>query len=171
MNKFAGTLKEIIDHAFVKLRRQKESSWLYKEDLDKWSNQEILGHLIDSAHHNMIRFSDAPLKDDLIFQGYDQDKWVEINRYQSREIGELIDLWYQSNAEISEVISAIPDEVLFNNSNDHNFHLIAMKRVEEGASCNLAYLVWDYIHHLEHHLGQILKGYQPHLPDYQSFLN
>jgi len=39
----------------------------------KWSQKEIIGHLIDSASNNHGRFVRAQLQDDLIFAGYDQD--------------------------------------------------------------------------------------------------
>ena len=42
----------------------------------KWSPREIVGHLIDSASNNHRRFVVGRWQDDLIFDGYAQDDWV-----------------------------------------------------------------------------------------------
>ena len=48
---------------------------------DKWSPNQVIGHLIDSASDNDQRFVRANFVEDLIFPGYDQEKWVELGRY------------------------------------------------------------------------------------------
>jgi hypothetical protein len=42
---------------------------------EKWSAKEIVGHLIDSAANNHRRFILAQGRDDLLFEGYDQEHW------------------------------------------------------------------------------------------------
>ncbi|QMU30805.1 hypothetical protein [Adhaeribacter radiodurans] len=56
---------------------------------DKWSRQEILGHLIELAANNHQRFVRAPIEDTpSIF--YHQDEWVNIQAYQKENRGILI---------------------------------------------------------------------------------
>ena len=59
----------------------------------KWSPQEIIGHLVDSASNNHGRFVRAQLHDDLIFPGYDQEAWVRMQDYVSSDWVALIALW------------------------------------------------------------------------------
>lgn len=46
-----------------------------------WSAKQIVGHLIDSASNNHGRFVRAQGRDDLAFEGYDGDQWVDAQRY------------------------------------------------------------------------------------------
>ena len=60
----------------------------------KWSRQEILGHLIDSAINNLKRFTDAQVsKGPYQLQPYDQNALVGINQYQSLSLTHLLTLW------------------------------------------------------------------------------
>src|SRR4030095_3633389 len=58
-----------------------------------WSAKQVLGHLIDSAANNHARFVEAQLKDDLVFEGYDQEEWVLAQKYDQESWGALVDLW------------------------------------------------------------------------------
>ena len=46
-----------------------------------WSRQEVLGHLIDSACNNHRRFVIGQAIDDLVFEGYEHERWVAAQRY------------------------------------------------------------------------------------------
>ena len=50
-----------------------------------WSHKQELGHLIDSAANNHIRFVLASIDGEFRGQGYAQDKWVEAHGYQDLE--------------------------------------------------------------------------------------
>jgi len=78
----------------------------------EWSAKEILGHLIDSAANNHRRFVEAQWRDDLEFPGYDQERWVAIQRYRQRPWAELIGLWKAYNLHLAHVVSSIPQETL-----------------------------------------------------------
>ena len=56
-----------------------------KNQSDKWSRKEIVGHLIDSANVNYNRFIRALYKNDLIFETYPQDEWVVLQDYNNRD--------------------------------------------------------------------------------------
>ncbi|MCB0841112.1 MAG: DinB family protein, partial [Bacteroidetes bacterium] len=67
----------------------------------KWSSKEILGHLIDSAANNHRRFVQAAYQDDFVFDGYDQDKWVAVQRYNEVPWIFLLDLWKSYNLHLA----------------------------------------------------------------------
>ena len=96
MNEFLQEQKELIEEYFQRLNQISESDAAIKLN-DKWSKKEIIGHLIDSASVNHERFIRAQFKDDLVFPGYNQDKWVEVQNYQNANWGSLIELWKNFN--------------------------------------------------------------------------
>ena len=122
---------------------------------DKWSKKEILGHLIDSASNNHKRFVLAQYKDNLIFDGYEQEKWVEAQNYNEADWEFMINLWLALNGHIVHIMRSTPFEVLTRKHKNHNLHQIAWKTVPENEETTLEYFYQDYIGHLRHHLNQI----------------
>ena len=167
MHHFPTILREGIQSAESLIRGVPTSDFEYKASPEKWSKKEILGHLIDSAYNNHQRFLRAGTQDTLIFRGYDQVNWVVQNRYQQREKEEVLATWIQINRHLAFLIEGIPEEKLLRKTTDHNFHQICSNLREEGEPCTLAYLIWDYLYHLEHHLTQITEGaYSRMLPPF-----
>ncbi|AEW03273.1 hypothetical protein A4D02_04475 [Niastella koreensis] len=79
----------------------------------KWSKQEILGHLIDSAINNLKRFTDTQyFPQPYTVIRYQQDDLVIINRYQQLPLEYLLQLWSILNKQIVNIISTIPAEKL-----------------------------------------------------------
>ncbi len=125
---------------------------------DRWSPKEILGHLIDSAVNNHRRIVLAQLKDDLVFDGYDQEGWVSVQGYNECSWSDLIEFWYAYNRRLLDVISRIPSEKLNASRTEHSLNRIAMKRVPADQPATLAYLIQDYFDHMVRHMGQIKQG-------------
>jgi hypothetical protein len=123
----------------------------------KWSKKEILGHLIDSATNNHRRFVLAQFADDLIFDGYEQDKWVEVQNYNEADWELLISIWITLNSHIVHIMRNTPLEVLTKKRKNHNLHKIAWQAVPETEETTLEYFYQDYIDHLKHHLNQIIQ--------------
>ena len=123
----------------------------------KWSPQEIIGHLVDSASNNHGRFIRAQLNDDLVFPGYDQAKWVSLQQYSATEWPELIALWRTFNAHIAHLVERIPPDVASRPRSRRNLDEIAWKTVPREQPVTLEYFVCDYVAHLKHHLAQIPK--------------
>jgi hypothetical protein len=122
-----------------------QEALLQKPGPDKWSKQEILGHLIDSAINNLKRFIDAqylPRPYQII--RYQQDDAVAINRYQQLPTAHLLQLWSLLNQQIVFVVSNIPNEKL-------SYVVI----IPSGESRTLEWLVIDYVEHMEHHFKQL----------------
>jgi hypothetical protein len=121
---------------------------------DKWSCKEVIGHLIDSASNNHGRFVRAQLKDELVFEGYDQDAWMRVQRYQERAWPELVSLWRDLNLQVAHVMQTMPAHERLRTRARHNLHEIAWKTVPASEPTTLEYFLRDYVGHLEHHLRQ-----------------
>ncbi|MEM7314686.1 MAG: DinB family protein, partial [Planctomycetota bacterium] len=128
---------------------------------DKWAKIEILGHLIDSSINNHRRFIVAISKDDLVFEGYDQELWAEVQSYLGLDWSWLVEHWLRCNQHLANLLGRIPGEALTRQRQPHCLHKMAWKRVPEDVPTTLQYLIQDYLGHLEHHLRQILPEYEP----------
>ena len=124
----------------------------------RWSAQEIVGHLIDSATNNHRRFVLAMQQDDLVFPGYAQDAWVALQHYQEAPWTELVTLWRELNRHLARVMDATGEEQRTRKRHRHNLHQLALNPIPEGEPATLEYFMQDYIDHIEHHLRQVLPG-------------
>ena len=110
----------------------------------KWSNKEILGHLIDSAANNHQRFVRLQLNPRIEIPGYDGDDWVRVQSYQDRPWAELVQLWVAYNTQLAWVIRHVDPAAL-----RHVWHTL------DGKDLDLEFLMRDYVVHLRHHLEQM----------------
>lgn len=111
----------------------------------KWSPQEIMGHLVDSAINNLRRFTEIQfLPQPFTVVGYKQDELVKVNNYQQLPAEHILTLWQQLNRQIIYVIENIPAEKL-------SIPVIIPPARKE----TLEWLISDYVDHMEHHLRQI----------------
>jgi len=110
----------------------------------KWSKREILGHLIDSARYNLMRFTEIPDCESVFeIKSYKQDDLVKRNKYQHQNDHDLLTMWQILNHQIIIVLS--------NLSEDEWNRTIKMKNEIQ----TLKGLAEDYVHHTEHHIQQI----------------
>jgi hypothetical protein len=109
-----------------------------------WSRKEELGHLIDSATNNHIRFVLATVDGEYRGSGYTQDNWVEAHGYRDLVWSDLIDLWYSYNALVAHLVERIPEE-----------HMKNQCSIGTG-QVTLRFLIEDYVLHMQHHLDHIL---------------
>ena len=124
----------------------KENDSGVKSSKAEWSKKEILGHLIDSAANNHQRFVRAVYQAADQFPAYDQNRWVEVQRYNDASWKSLFGLWVAYNNHLSHVIENIPAEA-------ESFPC----SIGEGKAAPLNFVVKDYLRHLHHHLGDILN--------------
>jgi len=116
----------------------------FAKPLSKWSRQEVLGHLIDSAKVNTERFVRGQIENNpQIF--YDQDDWVAVQDYQHHDKEHLIVLWESLNRHLVHVATHISEK---------DMERTCMMR--NGQSLTLQFLIEDYLNHLQHHIGQII---------------
>jgi hypothetical protein len=156
MDQWLEDFKATIDTAAPRLREISEAQSEQPRAEEHWSAKQIIGHLIDSAANNHARFVVAQIKDDLVFAGYDQNSWVEIQHYQQSPWAQLVDLWRAYNLHLLHVMVATPAEKLNNRCTQHSLQTIAFETVKESEPATLGYLMQDYVVHLKHHLAQIL---------------
>jgi len=126
---------------------------------DKWSPKQILGHLIDSATNNHARFVKAQMKEDLVFEGYAQVAWVDLQNYAQKDWSALVSFWHHYNLHLCHLISNISEENWSKKREKHSLDTMAWKTRSADEVVTLGYFVLDYIGHLEHHIRQILPDY------------
>ena len=145
MKEIATHLNEIVNASSEQMKKLSAQDWEFRKAPEKWSRKEILGHMIDSAANNHQRFVRAQYGDKTPIS-YDGNKWVSVEKHHDAPTGNLIGLWAFYNLHLAHIISNIPKEkynVLFN--------------ADAAEPKTLEWLVQDYIHHLVHHLKQILS--------------
>lgn len=152
----AQRLRAVLIIAEPALRRITDADSAVHPGPGKWSPRQIIGHLIDSASNNHQRFVRAAGMPDLVFPGYDQDEWVELQRYQDGPWNELLDLWVTFNRHIARVMAAVPETVRVKVHTRHNLDQVAFQPEQAAATPTLEWFMLDYVAHLEHHLRQVL---------------
>ena len=121
-----------------------ENEFRNKPKPEKWSKQEILGHLIDSAANNHQRFIRIQFeKDPRII--YEQDECVKHNHYNDLDKDHVIRFWTLYNTHILEVIKRVPDS-----------NLLRTSYTNGPEKLTLGWLINDYLVHLEYHMKQIV---------------
>jgi hypothetical protein len=156
-HKLAERLNDTIEKYFLRLLEADEDHMEFVPPDGSWSCKEIIGHLVDSAANNHQRLVRGPLKEDMIFESYDQDEWVKRQNYHDRTWNGVLNLWYQYNRHLIHVISNIPNEVLRHRYKEHNLDQIAFRPFPKKKYATLAWLIEDYIEHMEHHLLRMLE--------------
>ncbi len=109
-----------------------------------WSRKQELGHLIDSAANNHMRFTLAAIDGEFRGQGYAQDKWVEAHGYEDMDWRTLVDLWFHYNVLLAHLVGRIPDKHLNN------------RCVIGWGVVSLQFVIEDYVLHMQHHLDHVL---------------
>jgi len=131
----------------IKLEQFSSEELLMRPAPGKWSKQEILGHLIDSAINNLKRFTEIQfLPQPYTVISYQQNELVIVNDYQNLPLQHLLDLWQVLNRQIVFVVKVIPDDKL-NYPVDPQYESKEMK--------TLGWIIGDYVAHIEHHFTQI----------------
>ncbi|KAF2337122.1 DinB family protein [Flavobacterium daemonense] len=111
----------------------------------KWSKKEILGHLVDSAIHNLVRFTEINyLEKPYHHRPYSQMELVNLNQYQIIPIAELTQLWFALNKQIVRIMKSVDHKAL-------DYKII----LADESEIDLRFLMTDYVEHLEHHINQI----------------
>ena len=145
MKDVARQIRSLISTVEPQLSRMNHHEMGVKPDPHKWSKKEILGHLIDSAANNHQRFVRAVNKIAGQFPTYDQDEWVRIQQYNEMPWSFLVTLWSAYNSLLSHIIEHIPESAGSSPCN-----------IGKEEPVTLEFVVKDYLHHLQHHLQDIL---------------
>lgn len=149
MQKIAAELQQIIDDFTTKFSVIPDKDFAKKLLPHKWSNKEVLGHLIDSADNNFRRFIVGQYEPSPPHIVYDQNFWVNVNSYNLSKKEDLIVLWRLMNERICTVLKTMPEQ-------NHSKTCDTGKDSEQLLS--LHFLAEDYVKHLKHHVNQIIPG-------------
>ena len=142
----ALALESAIDREIASLRQITEPESAAKPTPGAWSKKEELGHLIDSAANNHVRFVRATIEPEFRGPGYQQDEWVRLHGYQGMAWTDIVDFWRHYNDFLMGVVRRIPEE-----------KLLTPCVVGESAPVTLKFLIEDYVLHMQHHLDHILE--------------
>ena len=154
---FIDDFLRLIDEAAARMLVIEDEEASRPRAAGKWSRKEIVGHLIDSALNNHARFVRAMLESDLVFDGYDQDGWVRVQRYGEQGWPALVRAWRAYNRQIAEIMRSTPGSELTRSRQPHNLHEIAFQPLPADSVATLRYLMEDYVAHLQHHVRQVLE--------------
>ncbi|RZJ67310.1 MAG: DinB family protein [Flavobacterium sp.] len=149
MEKVVSRIEELLKKGTQVFMNLSDEQLEVKPSPEKWSKKEILGHLVDSAIHNLVRFTEAqysaqPYK----HRTYDQNELVLINDYQHKESEDLLVLWLAINRQIVSIISSASERIL----------RIPIQ-FTDGTTADMRFLMTDYADHLEHHLRQLDRNH------------
>ncbi|MBS0031336.1 DinB family protein [Chitinophaga sp. 22321] len=129
------------------VRRIPDFDFTFKRAPGKWSKKEILGHLVDSASNNHQRFVRGRVEN-VPTIAYDGDAWVSVQQYQEQDRELILQLWETYNRHIAAIVKVISDD-----------DLLKCCKYGDGTVLPLQFLIEDYLHHMEHHLKQIVGAY------------
>ena len=111
----------------------------------KWSAKEELGHLIDSAANNHLRFVNAAIGPEFRGAGYAQEDWVRIHGYSGMQWEAIVDFWFQYNTFLAALVARIPQD-----------RLATLCYIGGNRPVTLRFVIEDYVFHMQHHVDQLL---------------
>ena len=152
---FLRDFRRTLDEARVRLTSLSDADASRPRAPGKWSAKEIIGHLIDSAANNHARFVRGQAMDDLLFEGYDQNAWVRVQRYNECSWIDLIQLWHAYNGHLADPMERADPDALTRPRTRHALDRIAFHPLAPSTPATLAFMMRDYVAHLKHHLNQI----------------
>jgi len=158
MQEFLDDFRQTIAKAAGRFESISEEQSQIPRAEGKWSPRETLGHLIDSGANNHQRFVRAQFTEDLVFAGYEQVEWVDVQRYRDEPWSELVQLWRLYNRHILHIIEVTPEEQRTKQRVKHNLHQIASDLLKEDEPVTLEWFMRDYLDHMKKHLGQIYES-------------
>jgi hypothetical protein len=139
----AAELLRTVEGAVPKLRSRNDAHVAQPRAPGKWSPKQVMGHLIDPAANNHQRFVRAQEGTELVLPGYTQDHWVGVQGYQDASWDDIITLWRAYNRHLSHVIGRIPES-----------RRAQKCTIGSSPPITLAFLAFDYVRHMRHHLDQ-----------------
>ncbi|MGE5112016.1 MAG: hypothetical protein ACM3JB_14230, partial [Acidobacteriaceae bacterium] len=88
-NSFAAHLAKVE----TELRTISEAEAIEPYQADAWTRKQVLGHLLDSAINNHVRFVVAALDGEYSGPAYHAQGWVAMHDYANMPWSLLLDLW------------------------------------------------------------------------------
>jgi hypothetical protein len=139
-------LAQTIERELPNLRTLTEERASIARGPGKWSPKEELGHLIDSATNNHIRFVRAVIEAEFRGPGYSQDDWVRLHGYSSMQWDTILSVWLQYNLLLAALVNNISED-----------RLETPCFIGNNPPLTLRFVIEDYILHMQHHIDQLLR--------------
>jgi hypothetical protein len=139
-------LAETIERELPNLRTLTEERASMARSAGKWSAKEELGHLIDSAANNHIRFVRGAIEAEFRGPGYSQNDWVRLHGYSNMQWETIINFWFQYNTLLVRLVDRIPED-----------RLEALCVIGTNPAVALRFVIQDYILHMQHHIDLLLR--------------
>jgi hypothetical protein len=148
MKTIVDDLRSVVQQFTPKLQAINQHEFAAKPLPNKWSKQEVIGHLTDSAQNNLRRFIVGQYENrpKIVYQ---QDFWVASNNYQNARKDDVINHWRIINERICDILTAMP-------VSNHTKEVDTSKSTNEYHT--LIWLAEDYVKHMKHHLNQVIPG-------------
>lgn len=139
-------LLQVMERELPNLRKLTDERASVPRGPGKWSAKEELGHLIDSAANNHIRFARAAVEPQFTGPGYSQNEWVRLHGYSRTSWNTIVELWFQYNSLLERLIENIPEN-----------RLETLCFIGTDPAVTLRFLIEDYILHMQHHIDLLLR--------------
>jgi hypothetical protein len=146
MNAVADSIeRQVIDFCGCQ-RDIAEKSATAKPPGTEWTLKEIIGHLVDSASNNHQRITRLQLAPELQFPGYENEKWLAVEKWNLLGWEEILNLFRAYNIFLAHAIRNVDPECLQNRwfGRDRSGERVYL--LEE--------MIADYRRHLQEHLDQ-----------------
>ena len=140
----AESLRRLLNTVPSELAGLSDATAALKPAPEKWSPKEELGHLLDSAANNHQRIVRMLIEDQPAMPGYEQQRWVQVHRYQQRDWRELIDQWAALNRQLLIAVPAMTDSAWNRTCT-----------IAGSEPVTLRFVLEDYLAHMSHHLAHI----------------
>lgn len=127
-----------------------------------WTAAGLLGHLWDSAQVNHLRLLRGLEGQDLLFPGYDQERWVAVQDPDSLPWDVLVQGWRADNLRLLHLLERMDPVLRTQARREHSLDRIAWQPFVPDEAASLEDLARDYLGHLTHHLRQLAPGLVPH---------
>ncbi len=111
---------------------------------DAWTRKQVVGHLLDSAINNHIRFVVGSLEGEFTGPAYDAQGWVRAHDYGKFSWPALLEIWKAHNTLLVEVVRQVPED-----------RLDAQCRIGADQPVTLRFVIEDYLHHMDGHVAEI----------------
>ena len=138
-------LLRTVEHELPNLRMFNEQRASIPRGPGKWSPKEELGHLVDSAANNHIRFACGALEPEFRGPGYAQEDWVRLHGYETMHWETIVNFWFQYNTLLARLVARIPPA-----------RLETPIVIAKNSPVTLRFLIEDYTLHMQHHIDQLL---------------
>jgi hypothetical protein len=142
----SALLRATIERELPNLRALGEAQSSVPRGPGKWCPKEELGHLIDSASNNHIRFVGAAIQPEFHGPSYAQNDWVRIHAYRDLPWETIVNFWFEYNRFLASLVANIPGE-----------RLTTRCLIASGPEVRLGFVIEDYIFHMQHHIDQLFR--------------